>query len=187
MTIPSTTVAAREAIDEARDLLAPAAERLVEAAGQARDNLRETVAPQIFEVATRVREHGAPNVADKVAEALTSAAERVGAHGTTGTKTGGLRWRQLAIGVCAVAGGLVVVQIIRGRRAASARTHGASKCPSERPNEQEITDPTEAKLKETIDHAKEAVSQAVNAAASKKKEPKDVVSDMSDTGSDSAS
>lgn len=173
MTVPSTTAAAREAIGEARDVLAPAAERLVEAAGQMRDNLRHTVAPQVVEVATRVREQGAPKIADKVAEALNSAADRVGAHGTTGAKSGGSRWKSVTIGVGAVVGILVVARVVRARRAAGAVTYGTSQLPSDRPEEQKITDLTEAKLKETLDHSKEAVTLAVASAAGKSKDPED--------------
>jgi hypothetical protein len=187
VTVKSTTATAHEAIDEVVELLAPASERLVEAAGQVRDSLRDTVAPQVFEVATQVRAQGVPKVADKVAEVLSSAAERVGAHGTSSTRSGGFRWKPLALGAGAVAGALVVARVVRARRAADAGTHGARKFPSERPNEQEITDPTEAKLKETLDHAKEAVSQAVDAAASKPTDPKNTVTDLSDHRSDSGS
>ena len=185
MTVPSTTTAVREAIDEARDLLAPAAERLVEAAGQMRDNLRDTVAPQVVEVAARVRDQGAPKIADKVAEALSSAADRVGAHGTTGTKSGGFRWKSAAIGVGAVAGIFVVARVVRARRTAGAVTHGTSQFPSIHTDEQKITDLTEAKLKETLDHSREAVTLAVASAAGQPKDPGDRGSGIFDTHSDS--
>lgn len=161
MSVPSTTAAAREAIDEARDLFAPTAERLAEAASQMRDSLRDTVPPQVLDVAARVRDQGAPKIADKVAEALSSVADKVGAHGTARAKGGGSRWKPVLIGVGAVAGILVVARVLRARRASGAATYGTAQFPSDGPGEQKITDLTEAKLKETLDHSKEAVALAV--------------------------
>jgi hypothetical protein len=79
-----------------------------------------------------------------VAEALRMAADRVGAHGTHGTRRGGSRWKPLAIGAGAVAGALVVAWIVRARRVADAWEYDASRFPSEQPAGQEITDPAEA-------------------------------------------
>ena len=134
------------------------------------------LASRVFESATHVREQMAPKVADKLAEALSNAADRVGAHGTRDTRS---RWKPLAIGAGAVAGALVVAWIVRARRAADAWDNDASRSPSEQPDGQEITDPTEAKLKETLGQAKEAVSAAVDAAADKTKDSKDNVTDLS--------
>jgi hypothetical protein len=138
------------------------------------------VPSRVFEAATQVREQVVPGVADKVAEALSTAADRVGAHGTRGTKTGRSRRKPLAIGAGAVAGALVLVWIVRARRPGGAWEYDASRFPSERPDGQEITGPAEAELNETLDNAREAVSGAVDAAADKSMDTKNKVTDLSD-------
>ena len=189
MTVQSTTATARDAIDDARERLAPAADRLTGAAGQVRDqlldNLREQVAPKVAVAATQVREQVAPKVADKVAEVLTAAADRIGTHGAHGThgtqgrRGGRSRWKPLAIVAGSVAGAVVVVRVVQARKAAESWEYDPSRFSSDRPDEQQISDPTEAKLKDTVDQAKAAVSDAVDSAGDKASD-KGKVTDLSD-------
>jgi hypothetical protein len=169
VTVQGSTATAREAIDGALDRLAPAADRLTEAAGQVRDHLRDQVAPmvadKVAEAAVQVREQVAPKVADKVAEALSTAADRIGTHGTHGSRSSRLRWKPLAIGAGAVVGAVVVVRVMRARRAASAWEYDASGFSSELPDADAISDRTQATIEETVDEARAAVSEAVAAAA----------------------